>query len=144
MRILFTKNNSIVSRLIRRVTGEPVSHCVVDCGGWIIHSNFLGVHVELIQSFEKSSEIVFECGIPYDTQRVMSALAAHEGAMYDFGGMAYLGLKCLFPFLPKKNLWQHTGMYLCTEWVTEILDGRPDSMITPYQLYLKLSQSKEN
>lgn len=60
--------------------------------------------------------------------------------MYDFGALFYLALRVLFPWLPKKNLWQTSGMFLCTEWVTEVLEGEEDSMITPYKLFLRLKE----
>jgi len=71
------------------------------------------------------------------------AVDSYEGSMYDYGAFLYIGLKCLLPFLPKINLWQTTGMFLCTEWVQEVLGREIDSMITPYKLYELLSQKEE-
>lgn len=139
MKILFTRSGSLLSRLIRHVSGEPVSHCALDCGGWIIHSNLLGLHVELPQTFEKHSEIVYSVSVDFDQQKVMSIFAQYDQDPYDFGALLYLGLRFLLPFLPEKNLWQSNGMFLCTEWVTEAVYGSPDSSITPYRLYLKLT-----
>lgn len=138
MRILFTKSSSPLSRVIRAVTKEPVSHCAIDCSGWILHSNLYGVHVELPQTFTSHSEIVYSIDIPFDINKIMATLAKDELKFYDYGALLYLGLRYLFPFLPKKNLWQSSNMYLCTEWVTDVLASNPDSMITPYQLYLQL------
>jgi hypothetical protein len=144
MRILFTRSNSLLSRLIRKVTGEPVSHCALECSGWVIHSNLRGLHVELPQTFLRKSEIVYSVEIPYDMGLVMHALSKYEGKGYDIGALLYLGLRSLLPFLPKKNLWQSTGLFLCTEWVTQVLSGREDHMITPYGLYKRLSNSNSN
>lgn len=143
MRILFTRSELLLSKAIRAVTKEPVSHCAIECAGWVIHSNMYGVHVELPQTFEKRSEIVYSVDIPFDISRVMNVLAKNEQKPWDFGAALYMGLRYLLPFLPKKNLWQSSSMYLCTEWVTEVLGGVPDSLITPYQLYLKLKSKKE-
>jgi hypothetical protein len=142
MRVLFTKSNSLLSRIIRGITNEPVSHCAIECSGWVMHSNLLGAHVELPQTFESHSEIVYTVEIDFDQAKLMATYAKCDQHMYDFGGLAYLGLRYLIPALPKKNLWQTTGMFLCTEFVNEIVNNTEDSMITPYGLYLKLT--KEN
>lgn len=138
MRILFTKNNTLLSRLIRHVTGEDVSHCVLEVHGWLVHSNLYGVHAELPQDFK--SDVVYSVEVPYNPEGVIRALAAYQGRMYDFGALLYLGLRVLCPWLPKKNLWRSSGMFLCTEWITAVLNGKEDSMITPYQLYERLKQ----
>lgn len=142
MQVLFTRSNSILSRMIRHVTGEPVSHCAISCGGWIVHANLLGVHVELPQTFTKHSEVVYSIELPYDQDKLMVTLSKYDQRPYDFGALLYLGLRFLLPFLPVKNLWQTTGMFLCTEWVTEFLFGGEDHTITPYHLYLRLSKGE--
>ena len=91
---------------------------------------------------EFHGEIVYSLDVPDHPERILDGIARKRHALYDFGAMFYLGLRCLLPWLPKKNLWQCTGMDMCTEWATDILDGEPDSMITPYQLYQKLVASE--
>ena len=130
-----------MSRLIRAVTGEPCSHVVIEAAGFIIHSNLLGVHAESEESF--TPDIVFSVPIPNNYDRLLGAFAGMNGSPYDFGAMFYLGARRLFPWLPKKNLWQCTGMFLCTEWITKYLDGAEDSMITPYKLYERLTNVKD-
>lgn len=139
MRILFTKSNSLFSRIIRKVTGEPVSHCAIASNGYVIHSNLQGVIIETEDYFEAHSQIVYSVEIEDCMDRVTKLLATESHAMYDIGAILYLGVRYLFPWLPKKNLWQSSGMYLCTEWVTTVVNEKTDSMITPYQLYLTLS-----
>lgn len=136
MEILFTRSNSPLSRIIRHLTKEPVSHCAISINGWIIHSNLYGIHADPIEKF--TSEVIYRVPVEYNAEALISALAAYQGKHYDFGALLYLGLRSVCPVLPKKNLWQTTGMFLCTEWVTTVLDEKEDSMITPYQLYLKL------
>ena len=143
MQILFTTSNSILSRLIRWSTGEPVSHCAISCGGWVIHSNLFGVHVELPQTFSSHSQIIYSVDVPYSQDKLMTTLSKYDQAGYDFGALLYLGLQAILPFLPRKNLWQTTGMFLCTEWITEVLYGGEDHMITPYELYLRLSEREQ-
>lgn len=136
MRILFTKSKSLLSYLICAVTKEPVSHCALEIHGWVIHSNLYGVHAEPLEDFR--GEIVYSVEVPYKEEALISGMAKYQGRMYDVGALLYLGLKYLLPFLPKKNLWQSSSMFLCTEWVTQVLDGRADSMVTPYKLYERL------
>jgi hypothetical protein len=144
MQILFTKSNSILSRLIRKVTREPVSHCAIANDQWVIHSNLYGVHVELSSTFNRHTEVVYSVNISDDRSKLMSCLARNEQKFWDVGAALYLGLRCLIPILPKKNLWQSSNMYLCTEWVTEVVGEVQDSEITPYKLYLWLeSKQKE-
>lgn len=140
MNILFTKNNSVVSKLICGITKEPISHCAIQVGRFVIQSNFRGVHVVGLDSFIKHNNIEFFISVAFDKEKLLTSLEKHLGHWYDTLGLLYLALKYLFPFLPKKNLWQNSGMYLCTEFVTDILFEKPDSMITPYQLYLKLKE----
>lgn len=158
MRILFTKGDSVLSKAIRGATGEPVSHVALsfDFGmfDFIVHANLYGLHVESSDSFLRHSEIVYsldstEAPIPKDLKnkaKLKALLAKYEFTLYDFGGLLFTGLALLarrylkFP-LPKSNLWQTTGMFECTEWVTEYLESTEDSMITPYKLYLKLKET---
>lgn len=141
MKIIFTKSNYIASKIIRNVTKEDVSHVAIQNAGFVIHSNFTGCRIDVIQDFLQHSDIVHSVEIPYNRELLHSALqlvGSHKS--YDFGGMFYLWLRAYLPFLPKKNLWQSSSMYLCTEFLTEVLYGKQDSMITPYQLYLKLKE----
>jgi hypothetical protein len=66
----------------------------------------------------------------------------YDKSWYDMGagffiGLSFLARRYLKIPLPKVNLWQSSGMFICTEWATESI-GEVDSMITPYGLYLKL------
>jgi hypothetical protein len=137
MRVLFTRSGNIVSRMIRWVTKEPVSHCALQVGGYVVHSNFLGVHAQTVDSFEGACTVYASITYPDNYPRIFDQLCAHGGAWYDFGAMLYIAARAICPWLPKKNLWRCSGMFLCTEWVTDFL-GETDSMITPWQLFLKL------
>lgn len=139
MKILFTKSDFILSKLIRAVTKEPVSHAAIQCGDWVLHSNLFGVNAELASVFRASATVVYEIEQPMDENKLMAAFAQADTKFYDFGALIYLGLTYLIPWLPKKNLWRSSGSYLCTDWI-ELAEGEePDSTMTAYQLYLKLS-----
>ena len=142
---MFTASYSIMSRAIRHLTGEPCSHVALECDGWVVHSNLLGVRVDSLKEFSSHSQIRYSVPIPMTTGTILSNYLEHRRAHYDFGALLYLGLRVIpvvGHLLPKKNLWQSSGMYLCTEWATSVIDGKTDSMITPYQLYLRLESAK--
>ena len=142
--IAFTKSSYYMSSLIRSVTHEDVSHCVIIIDDlWVIHSNFFGVHSEYIGDFEEHSTIVTR--IPYliSRDRVYETLDRYHRSGYDYGAMLYSGLvliaRRLCPkFVPNRNLWQTTGMFLCTEFISEVLTGKEDALITPGQLRERL------
>jgi hypothetical protein len=150
MNILFTRSNTWMSKIIREVTGEPVSHCAIRAEGFVIHVNLLGLQIEKTEDFYKTNQLIYHvelgdgrigsrhAGLTFLLEKISG-----KGRMaYDIGALLYLGARYILPFLPKKNLWQCTGMYLCTELITEILDNKEDSMITPYKLYLKLANKE--
>lgn len=143
MQILFTTSDSLLSKLIRRQAGEPVSHCAIEFGGWVIHSNLRGVNVEPLSAFASRNEIVYTADIPFDLDKFMATLGKCWGAGYDLGGLLYLGVRSIFPWLPNRNLWQCNGMFLCVEFITEVLYGREESTLTPYQLYLRLIEANK-
>lgn len=142
MKILFTRSDKIGSKLIRAVLQEDCSHTALQWDDLIIHSTFAGVHITPSAEFLAINQIMHSVDIPEDIHKLTTAITNGINRPYDVGAFIYLGLKKYLPFLPKKNLWQSSGMYLCTEWVTFEQDGKENSMITPHQLYLKLS--KEN
>jgi hypothetical protein len=141
MQIIFTKSNRIASKLIRNVTKEDCSHVALSNAGFVIHSNFTGCRIDTLQDFLKHSDIVHSVEISYDREILHRALTkVGEHSSYDFGGMAYLWLRSYLPFLPKKNLWQSSGLYLCTEFISEVVENKQDSMITPYKFYLRMKE----
>lgn len=141
IQIHFTKSRSPLSWLIRKVTKEPVSHCAIQYKEWIIHSNLLGVRALPANKF--SNQIQYSVPAEVSLNGLVEALVAHGRASYDFGAILFLFLRLIFPrFVPKKNLWQSSGMFMCTEWVTQVLGGEADSMITCMKLYKKLSDKQ--
>ena len=141
MVVLFTRSSLPVSWLIRKITGEDCSHVAILQDGHVIHCDFTGVHLVTLEEFTKHSQIVHEAKLDQSID-MKAVYEKHRHAWYDFGALSYLGLRYLFPFLPKANLWQTTGMYICSEFVTEVVTGHEDSMITPYGLYCELTQNK--
>ena len=147
MRILFAKSGSPLSILIRAITREPVSHCAIQIGDFVVHSNLLGVHIEGAKHFRTAVTVLYEVETNHPDAVAMLLLAKmldqYEGSLYDFGGFAFLGvwliLKRWFKLpIPQVNLWREPGHYLCTEFVTAVINQKPDGMVTPYQLYLTI------
>lgn len=143
--ILFTRGRSPISGLIQRLTRESVSHCAIGVGDWVLHATFTGVQWARRAEFEAHSVVVRAVEVPDNWARLIQAAAEHANrTRYDFRGLAYLGLRYtlreLFGWrLPKRNLWQTTGMFMCTEWVSGYLTGSEDSLITPGGLYTRLT-----
>lgn len=144
-RILFTTGHSPLSRAIRSRTGEPCSHVALECAGWVVHSNLFGVRVDLLVDFLQVADVVYELPVPMDAGMILSKYLQYRHSGYDFGALMYLFLRSIpgFKFiLPEKNLWKSNGMFLCTEWATQVLQNKENSVITPYQLYLELSREQ--
>jgi hypothetical protein len=137
--VLFTRNNLIESKLIRAVTGEEVSHCAILLNNTgVIHATSTGSAVIPFSEFKKVHTLVHFVAIPKDAAiRVDFA----KDKSYDWGAFLYLGLHFILRKvgirLPKKDLWQTSGMYLCTELVSKALLAK-ETELTPMGLYHKL------
>lgn len=142
MEVIFSRGTSILSWLIRRVTGEPVSHCGIRSGEYVIHCNLLGLQLQHIDDFLKHSSILMTLKQPDNYPKLLNLVCKYKNVRYDIPGLIYSGIRLILRGLgipvPKVNLWQSTGMFLCTEWVTTYEYGIEDGLITPYRLYLKL------
>ena len=64
MELLFTRNHLPLSRLIRYVTGEPVSHCAVYQDGMVTQMTLFGLQTESMDSFLQVQEIVYRIEYP--------------------------------------------------------------------------------
>lgn len=158
MNILFVKGSSILSKAIIGATKEPCSHVALEFPelGIVVHSNLLGVHIEWAHTFRQHIQVIHvlkslkpeDNDIIAENSKLDNLLDKYEWSWYDFGGLLFDGLLMLsrtylkIP-LPKTNLWQSSSMFMCTEWVSEWIDGKQDSMITPEGLYQKLKTSND-
>lgn len=149
MRIVFSRSQRWFSTLICAVTKERFSHVSIDLGdGTILQSNFRGVHLSTLDNFIEAQQEVHYIKVPKVQEiqlreNIKKILDKYEHSWYDLGAMLFLGFalilrRYLHISLPKSNLWQTTGMFLCTELVTKILGKEERSMITPYRLYEEL------
>lgn len=149
IRILFTTSEKPLARLIRGATGDDCSHVAIDWDGCIFHSNAHGVNTIHISEFLKENTIIHSVVLPEhpeDLDRLGNLACKVNNTPYDVGALLFCGFvlfcrKALnLRSWPKMNLWQSSGMDMCTEFVTEYLDGEADSMITPEQLYNRIKE----
>lgn len=150
LKILFTTSNYPVSKMIRSVTKEPVSHCALQYNKLIIHSTFGGVKCERLDSFLKESRILYQIEVSGTGGSVLEILANALGRPYDYGALIYLGIRFLLKKIriptPKVNLLNTSGAYLCTEFINKYVISEvsleESSLITPYKLYLTLLENQ--
>lgn len=142
MYLLFTKSNKWFSDLICSVTKEPVSHVAIyDPEEQVVyHSSFMGIEKLGFNKFVDMQERILFVPIEVDAWQVQKMYHEHKSAWYDFGAILFLGLSLMLRSylripLPNSNLWQATGMFLCTEWYTKVKYNKELSMMTPWQLF---------
>lgn len=147
MQIIFTTSEKPMARLIRWATGECCSHVAIQHGDQVYHSNFFGVNRVSIEEFLKENTVMhmveIENSYP-NTQKLYEMYHNEDDKYYDIGALLFVGMMILIrkttglQIIPKQNLWQSTGMYMCTEFVTKYVDGKADSLITPHKLYERI------
>lgn len=150
--ILFTTSEKPLARLIRWATGEDCSHTAINWDGCIFQANARGVNTMHIDEFLKENIVIHTVVLPDhpdELDRIGNLATRLNNSPYDIGALLFCGFvlfcrKALnLKSWPKMNFWQSSGMYMCTEFVTEYLNGGADSMITPQQLYDRISNIPE-
>lgn len=152
MRIIFTANNSILSKAIRWTFREPASHValVFDNDKWLVHSNLLGVNIRLFLPFMRGQRVVdsiaYSIPLEAEEQIFQAAIASTSELDYDWPGFFYFAWRgFLFRILgapmPKHNPWGRASLQLCTEMVgrvpariTGIPEGLDLGIVTPWRL----------
>ncbi len=143
IQVVFTTSDTFVGRAIKYLTGEEMTHVGLYQNKKFLHSSLAGVEIATRKEFTAVREIVGTVDVK--TDKSLEEIAAKFGSRgYDYKALVWLGARYFLKKfcgidIPKVNLWNITGMYTCTELVTEILDGEADSLITPYQLYERLN-----
>ena len=136
--VMFTKSILPTSWLIRKVTGEDVSHCALFIDNKVVHSTFTGVKIESLEDFLRFNNIEYAVEIEDLTINLSQIEENYLGKRYDFYAFFLLFCRYLLPkWVKKLDLRQVTGTYLCTELISDIVFGE-EKLITPYKLYLKL------
>jgi hypothetical protein len=147
MKILFTAGDTFVGRAIRYLTKEPMSHVAIEAGEFVAHSTIFGVEIVTTNYFKTRFQVVDAVEVQDDMNKLLAVLTKRSHSFYDYGCLLYLGVRYslkrwLKVSIPKANLWATSGMFTCTEFVTEVLDGKQDSLITPYGLYERLKNHR--
>jgi len=144
MEIIFTRQKSFISRLIRKVTGEDVSHCAFIYMQNVYHANHKGANISTLKKFTETSEIVYRVTLPAKYNlHFHYEFAKMEEATYDLPAAIYAGWRVFLNRyfkvkMPSFNKFNFKNAYLCTELAQKILKIEVDSMITPYELYQKV------
>lgn len=142
IRILGTTRKEFFSGVIRRVTGEPISHVAIRVKDKVIHANRDGVTIDDYDYFVEHNEVIYEIKprLRSTEKAIADKIASSEemvGRKYDFFAILFLGAMLILRLwfgktIPKQNLWNVSGMYICTEYVSEITSTEKDNaMITP-------------
>jgi hypothetical protein len=154
MRLIWTKNSTAMSKLIRWALDEPCSHfAVVFDDRFAVHSNLLGMQLNWYKSFLAMghTEVVYEIDpkiSPEAEAKVFTTVMdGFDRSGYDFGAFAFfcyaaLRKKLLGTPIPTRNPWGRPKSFLCTEAYELLGDvGLPSfgdvklDMTSPEQLY---------
>lgn len=155
MKLIWTRNSSPLSQLIRWGLQEPVSHFAIVFDNKIVfHANLYGAHIEWYNTFRKNNEVVLEKDYPLSLEQeelvYQSIIDRLDGSRYDIRALIffvtaiaanrYLGLA-----MPARNHFQSSDALLCTalvqslpSWVVpnlKTLEGKDLEIISPYQIY---------
>lgn len=153
--IVWTKSDLPISRLIRFLARESVSHMAIVIDNKIVfHSNFYGAHLKWLTSFLKRSEVVYELSLDltFDEEERIYQRLIHQfdEQPYDWGAIAYwfyamLRHRITGWALPKSNPWGSDRGFLCVELAECLdvlgLDLSDLDMVTPEALYFTLKEA---
>lgn len=145
IRALFTTTSYPASRLIRGLTGEPVSHCALQLGEEVVEASFTGVRARSLSDFLSHNKLVLSVDLPGETivrvnGQVLVTLLRTLGKGYDFGALLFLGAALLLRRPVSRNLWASSRLFTCTEFLSLLLFGMADDIITPLELYHKVKK----
>jgi hypothetical protein len=157
MKLVWTSGNSILSRGIQWLLGEPVSHfAIVYYDHVVFQSNLLGTGLEWFGQMLKTHKVVYSIDVPLpqgsEHAVMQQMLDQYSGEAYDYPAFAYFTWrgflrKCFGIPLPSQNKWDRAGTALCVELAKavpiELLptvgNTRDLGMTSPYALYCILS-----
>jgi hypothetical protein len=151
MKLIWTKSHLPLSKLIRWGLDEPVSHfAVVIEDSIVFHSNLWGVHIEWYSTFKEHCEVVYEIEVDGTFEDVKPIIDKLAGKPYDIKALLFFAYRgALLKFfkipLPNRNYWADPDALLCTGLAQAFVPSDKDyEIVSPYQLYLMIKQSKEN
>jgi hypothetical protein len=143
MDIYFCKGKSLMSKVIAALDDTDVSHVALSSPGvggnnLMFHSVTSGVKICTRAAFNRKFDVKrvyrLESSHKNEADLLWHLISNYEDRPYDFNGIAYLGLFLMANRvgikLPKKNIWQNRNYFICTEFVSLGIFGKPDSMLT--------------
>lgn len=155
MKLIWTRSNSLLSKIIRAITDDDCSHfCIVLYDGRpgeiMFHSNLLGTHPMFLKTFLESKEIVHSVTIPCSIENEDSIwdeiVSNYDGKSYDYLGAIYLGYRkflyrCFKIPMPNKNVASSPDRFFCDE-VSKVLKDLnipiASDLDTPHDYYMKI------
>jgi hypothetical protein len=130
MRIIGSSNNYPFSWLIRKLTGENISHIAIVFDDLIVfHSTPVGTHTSWLTDFVEKNKIhrtiPLYLGLVSEEQVYFTIISKRKKKKYDWMGIFYQGLmrlrRIVFRIpLPINNLWQDGNKDYCIEVLNSI------------------------
>lgn len=162
MIFLFTRKNTIFSKLIRFFTGEDISHFVIYFPEYeiVFHSFRKGVEIDWFERFKKNYEIIYKLILRTDKTKealfYTKIISEYIGKPYDLGALLFNSViimaKRWFGYVYERNLWGSKNAFLCTELIEAVKElgiindiewPKNIDILTPKQLYEILKTSKD-
>lgn len=148
MKLLWTKSNLPLGRLIRWSLNEPVSHfAFVFDKSLVIHSDLLGIQIKGLHAFSSSHEIIltlpYNCSPLQEEALYYDIVNRFDDTPYDYQAFTYFAWRAvMFKMfgtpLPTTSKYNDGKAYLCTE-MAGLLPGWTNelslSITSPYKLY---------
>lgn len=137
--VIFCDSDNFVSKEIKHITQEDVSHVALLFGDTVLHFRFLGFESMHIEEFKSIYRII---AILEPKEAIMVApgpvIKKYSGKAYDFFGLIYvamfLGLRDMFNItLPGGNYWQNKRDQFCVSFCADVCLGEQGKMWTPEQ-----------
>lgn len=130
-RVGFSKDGSLPSRIIRRLTGAPCSHAflILEKGEsefgreMVLEASAFGIRLVSLERFKSQNEVVCEVDFKGHLSQGLVAAGSWLGEVYDFGGLFGMAFVILGRWLKKKwrNPLHRAHSLFCSELVTEVL-----------------------
>lgn len=159
MRLIWTKSNLILSKLIRWGLNEDCSHFAIvfdsPAGGLMFESNLLGTHPKFYKTAKKHCEIVHEIVLNVSVEvedRVWDIVVDnYDDEPYNFGAFLYFAWRAFLykafkrPF-PAVNKWSKPDTHLCDQLYDAVENiAAPNlnidlAITSPHKVYEKLKE----
>ena len=154
MKIIFTKNTTIISKLIRWGLKESVSHVAIVFDNKIVfHSNFIGTNIQWFNEFKKHNNVVltlvYDMSLDEEELIYQDVIDKNIAKQYDYTAFLFFTFRTILHKLfgtkyPIKNPANRSWAWICTEAIGSLPNRfQPKtpidlSITSPYSLYIAL------